>query len=76
MASTRLIERRECKEEKEPLEDIGLASAIVGRRGVSEDRFWGRSDDCSVGSLSSATASSSTADGTLSAGASDKVKPR
>lgn len=65
---TWVLERRERKEEKEPLADGRSASEIVGR-------LCGSRDDCSVAS-SSTTASSSTASGTIFAATSEKVKPR
>ena len=71
VASTLLLERRERREEKdprdEPLAEGKSASDIVGL-------LCGSRDDCSVGSTSS-TASSSTAGATISAGASESVKP-
>lgn len=72
VASTWLLERRDRRDEieprAEPLADGVSASAIVGL-------LCGSRDDCSVGP-SSSTASSSAADVSLLAGASDKVKPR
>jgi len=69
VADTWVLERRERKEEKEPLADGRSTSEIVGR-------LCGSRDVCSVAS-SSSTASSSTAPGTfLAADASEKVKPR
>jgi len=69
VTGTWVLERRERKEEKDPLSDGRSASEIVGR-------LCGSRDDCSVAS-SSTTASSSTASGTfLTTAASEKVKPR